>query len=39
MYKVEKRSIKEQVKRNANRFPKDFMFQLTGFEWEEVITM
>jgi ABC-type transporter Mla maintaining outer membrane lipid asymmetry ATPase subunit MlaF len=29
MYKVETRRLNEQVKRNTNRFPKDFMFTLT----------
>lgn len=28
MYKVETRRLNEQVKRNINRFPKDFMFTL-----------
>lgn len=28
LYKVETRRINEQVKRNAKRFPKSFMFQL-----------
>ena len=29
--------LNEQVKRNINRFPKDFMFQLTAEEKQEVI--
>ncbi len=29
--------LNEQVKRNIQRFPKDFMFQLTAEEKEEVI--
>jgi len=34
MYQVETRRLNEQVKRNQERFPSDFMFQLTEFEWE-----
>lgn len=34
MYKVETRRLNEQVKRNAARFPKDFMFTLTPKEYE-----
>ncbi len=33
LYGVEIRSLVQAVKRNADRFPEDFMFQLT---WEEV---
>jgi hypothetical protein len=36
MYKVETKQLKRQVKRNAERFPKDFMFQLTGKEVENL---
>ena len=32
LYGVETRRLNEQVKRNINRFPKDFMFQLTQDE-------
>lgn len=32
MYGVETRRLNEQVKRNAKRFPDDFMFQLTEHE-------
>lgn len=38
LYEVETRALKQQVKRNINRFPKDFMFQLAEAEWKEVIT-
>ena len=38
MYGVETRILKQAVKRNIHRFPKDFMFQLTKKEWLEVIT-
>jgi hypothetical protein len=34
MYRVETRRLNEQVKRNINRFPKDFMFALTVKEFE-----
>jgi len=36
MYKVETRRLNEQVKRNINRFPKDFMFTLTPKEYENL---
>lgn len=32
------RRLNEQVKRNNNRFPDDFMFQLTCVEKQEVVT-
>jgi predicted XRE-type DNA-binding protein len=34
LYGVETKRINEQVKRNIERFPEDFMFQLTSDEWE-----
>ncbi|HNP77696.1 MAG TPA: ORF6N domain-containing protein [Cyclobacteriaceae bacterium] len=34
LYHVETGRLNEQVKRNASRFPEDFMFQLTSEEWE-----
>ena len=34
MYGVEVKRLNEQVKRNVERFPEDFMFQLTKGEWE-----
>jgi len=34
MYQVETRRLKEQVRRNIERFPDDFMFELTRREWE-----
>lgn len=34
MYRVETRRLNEQVKRNIERFPEDFMFQLTKGEFE-----
>lgn len=38
LYDTETRTLKQSVKRNINRFPSDFMFQLTTTEWKEVIT-
>ena len=34
LYGVETRRLNEQVKRNIERFPEDFMFQLTKGEFE-----
>ena len=34
MYGVETRVLNQAVKRNLNRFPFDFMFQLTSDEWK-----
>lgn len=36
LYDVETKRINEQVKRNANRFPADFMFQLTEDEFNNL---
>ena len=36
LYGVPTKRLNEQVKRNADRFPEDFLFQLTGEEAEEV---
>lgn len=36
LYQVETKRLNEQVKRNADRFPEDFMFQLTNEEWESL---
>ncbi len=33
LYRVETKRLNEQVKRNADRFPKDFMFQLSAKEF------
>lgn len=33
LYGVETRRLNEQIKRNLERFPSDFMFQLTAKEW------
>lgn len=37
MYEIETRRLKEQVKRNFERFPPDFMFQLSKEEWKELV--
>ncbi|MBK6347647.1 MAG: ORF6N domain-containing protein [Bacteroidales bacterium] len=36
LYCVETRRLNEQVKRNIERFPEDFMFQLTNDEFENL---
>ncbi len=36
MYGVETKQLKRQVKRNIDRFPKDFMFTLTAKEFENL---
>jgi hypothetical protein len=36
MYRVQTKRLNEQVKRNLNRFPKDFMFTLTLKEFENL---
>lgn len=36
MYNVETKRLNEQVKRNINRFPKDFMFTLTEKDYENL---
>jgi hypothetical protein len=36
MYRVETKRLNEQVKRNINRFPKDFMFTLSQKEYENL---
>lgn len=33
LYQVETRVLNQAVKRNIERFPLDFMFQLTDEEW------
>jgi len=37
IYGVTTKRLNEQVKRNINRFPKDFMFQLTESEKTKVV--
>lgn len=36
LYEVETRVLNQAVKRNIERFPEDFMFQLTKEEWENL---
>jgi phage regulator Rha-like protein len=36
LYETETKSLNLSVKRNIKRFPKDFMFQLTKEEWEDL---
>jgi hypothetical protein len=36
MYQVETRVLNQSVKCNIERFPNDFMFQLTNDEWENM---
>ena len=39
LYETETKRLKEQVKRNIERFPSDFMFELTGEEKEQLLTL
>lgn len=34
LYEIETKRLNQQVKRNLERFPNDFMFQLTDEEWD-----
>lgn len=36
LYDVETKQLKRQVRRNIDRFPEDFMFELTGEEFEDL---
>ena len=38
MYQVETRVLNQAVKRNIKRFPEDFMFQLTGKEFSNLMS-
>ena len=38
MYQIQTKALKQAVKRNVERFPNDFMFQLTDKEWNELVT-
>ena len=38
LYEVETKKLNQAVKRNIKRFPKDFMFQLTDEEQQELVT-
>ena len=35
LYEIETKKLNQAVKRNIERFPSDFMFQLTVQEWED----
>lgn len=36
LYEVETRALNQAVKRNSQRFPEDFMFQLDADEWSDL---
>ena len=36
LYEVEVKRLNQAVKRNIERFPEDFMFQLTDHEWNSL---
>ena len=36
LYEVETKVLNQSVRRNISRFPEDFMFQLTSFEWSDI---
>jgi hypothetical protein len=36
LYDVETKRLKEAVRRNIDRFPSDFMFELSSKEWESL---
>jgi hypothetical protein len=38
IYQVETRVLNQAVKRNSERFPNDFMFQLTQVEWDGLMS-
>ncbi len=38
LYNVENKRLKEAVRRNSNRFPNDFMFELTEIEFNSLRT-
>ena len=38
LYNIETRVLKQQVRRNSERFPSDFMIELSKEEWFELIT-
>jgi len=38
LYEVETRVLKQAVRRNRDRFPKDFMYELTDYEIEDVVS-
>lgn len=36
LYEIDVKVLNQAVKRNSKRFPKDFMFQLSKEEWEDI---
>jgi hypothetical protein len=38
MYNIENKRFKEAVRRNSNRFPEDFMFELSKIEYHSLRT-
>ncbi len=36
LYEVATKVLNQAVKRNIKRFPEDFMFRLSSFEWEQI---
>lgn len=36
LYNVDTKAFKQSVRRNSNRFPKDFMFELTEMEFNSL---
>ena len=39
LYDVETRTLKQAVRRNIQRFPKDFLIELSMDQWRELITI
>ena len=37
LYEMETKVLKQAVRRNLERFPEDFMFQITENEWNELL--
>ena len=37
LYQVETKALKQTVRRNADRFPEDFMFEITESEYKSLI--
>jgi len=37
LYETDTRKLKQQVRRNIDRFPEDFMFELSDFEKSELL--
>ena len=37
LYETETKKLKQQVKRNQSRFPKDFMFELSTVEKDQLL--